>query len=722
MKKISVFFFVLAVLGMNFTLFADDDDDDKLKLAVMEFEDQSGDFSEKTLSNATEYIRSAFVASNKFIVIAKERQEKEMIKQMKEASYQDCNDKNCQIPLGQALSADTILRTTITFLGGIYKITSELVDLAKEATIRGAEQKFNDHDEKSLVKALDRIVLQIMGNALFYNIETMETQAIPDVKLGGVELGTMPEIEVKDANFDRVQNTYTVSELDANVGISLDADLEDLQILVLYDKCVKADRDGEKAPQNAISLWSQLAEIEENNPYQQQAVQRVSDWKKFVYSKQMAVLFEKAKVADKAGMIFPEKAMDAWDDVSKRKGADPSLNFDNPYLETARERIHFWSQYKEQIRIYKVQLQKFEEKRKQDIEKLKTILPLEVVKDAQKRTYLVQYMEIYSPFYGIDDVDDIIDSFDDATAKYLYALLHNDYLKKEMSEKCGKGNGAACYISASLTEVEDSQKANEFFAQSCEKGVISACVKAGNVYLKNNNFKDAEKLFYKACGMDSPEGCHFAAFVTERKFELEDNLILAGAIYKKACELGYSVSCKQAKDLDGLTPYKAKEKKLKIQQDEERRKAAEEKRRAREEKARRDKEMIEELNQAGRKTRLTIATTTLVSGVVVGILGGVSFYGMNNAEEDRKNYYDKYLDATGSDADKYRKKAKDADKKRKTYAVLGGVGIGIGVALITTGIVFYSINFDSEKEVKKKYNVSFGANPADGTLQFALNW
>ena len=93
-----------------------------------------------------------------------------MIKQMKEASYQDCNDKNCQIPLGQALSADTILRTTITFLGGIYKITSELVDLAKEATIRGAEQKFNDHDEKSLVKALDRIVLQIMGNALFYNI------------------------------------------------------------------------------------------------------------------------------------------------------------------------------------------------------------------------------------------------------------------------------------------------------------------------------------------------------------------------------------------------------------------------------------------------------------------------------------------------------------------------------------------------------------------------
>ena len=167
---------------------------------------------------------------------------------------------------------------------------------------------------------------------------------------------------------------------------------------------------------------------------------------------------------------------------------------------------------------------------------------------------------------------------------------------------------------------------------------------------------------------------------------------------------------------------KAKEKKLKIQQEEERRKAAEEKRRIKEEKARRYIKMNEELDQAGRKTRITIATTTLVSGIAVGVLGGVSFYGMNKAGKDRNNYYDKYLDATGSDADEYRKKAQDADKKRKTYTILGGVGVGIGAALITTGIVFYSIDFESEKEVKKKYNVSFGANPADGTLQFALNW
>ena len=70
----------------------------------------------------------------------------------------------------------------------------------------------------------------------------------------------------------------------------------------------------------------------------------------------------------------------------------------------------------------------------------------------------------------------------------------------------------------------------------------------------------------------------------------------------------------------------------------------------------------------------------------------------------------------------FRKKTQDADKKRKTYMGLGFAGIGAGVALIATGITFYSIEFEGEKEVKKKYNLSFGTSPIDGTLQFAINW
>ena len=157
MKKICMLFLLLL---LSADLFADSYD--KLKLAVMEFEDRSGNLSEKTLSDATEYIRGAFVSTNKYVVIAKERQEKAMIKEMKKESYKACNDKNCQIPLGQALSADTILRTTITFFGGSYTITSELIDLAKEATVIGAKEDY-DGSEAALKAALDKIVEKITG-------------------------------------------------------------------------------------------------------------------------------------------------------------------------------------------------------------------------------------------------------------------------------------------------------------------------------------------------------------------------------------------------------------------------------------------------------------------------------------------------------------------------------------------------------------------------------
>lgn len=157
MKKICV---VLVLFCAFFKMFAEDDE--KLRLAVMEFEDRSGKISKQTLSDATEYVRASIISSNTYIVISKERQEQEMIKEMKKESYKACNDKNCQIPLGQALSADTIMRTTITFFGGVYTISSELIDLEKEATIIGAKKNY-DGNEESMREALDFIVEKVIS-------------------------------------------------------------------------------------------------------------------------------------------------------------------------------------------------------------------------------------------------------------------------------------------------------------------------------------------------------------------------------------------------------------------------------------------------------------------------------------------------------------------------------------------------------------------------------
>ena len=185
------------------------------------------------------------------------------------------------------------------------------------------------------------------------------------------------------------------------------------------------------------------------------------------------------------------------------------------------------------------------------------------------------------------------------------------------------------------------------------------------------------------------------------------------AYLKKACDLGRKAACsgdQQPQNAAAPAPVETQPK------------AAEQPKEVKKEVPEEDK-FKEELNQAGHKKRLTIATSTLVAGVVVGTLGGVSFYGMSEAKKDRDKYLDSYRQSTTQeDMDLFRKKTNDADKKRKTYLALGGVGIGVGVALIATGITFYSIEFEGEKEVKKKYNVSFGANPMDGTFNFALNW
>ena len=529
MKKI---FTIFLLILFSVILFADDDDD-KQKLAVMEFEDRSGNLSAKTLSDATEYIRGAFVASNKFIVIAKERQEKAMIKEMKKESYKSCNDKNCQIPLGQALSADTILRTTINFFGGVYTITSELIDLAKEATVVGAKQSF-DGSEKSLMQALDRIAVQIAGTAGTYNVEAMQTQEIQGVKLGGVELSNMPKIEMKEADFGKVNTNFAVSELESGAGVSLDADAD---VLVQYDECVETDKNGKNSPVPAISCWKKLASMSEGNPFIDQAKKRVADWERFVKSKKLADLFEKAKEADKTGQIFYEAAISAWSELAKEQT-------DNPYYQTANERYNFWKQYRSQIDRYNAQLQKFDEQRNSDTAKLKKVLPLKVITDAQKRTVLVQYMEIYSPYYGIEDVNNIIYSFEKSLAQHLYGLVYNDYLKNEMAEKCDKGNGSACYISASLIKADDPEKSLKFFEKSCEKGVVEACLETGKSLYEKKQYKEAAKHFYETCGMNSKEGCQLAGYVTERGEGVEHNEEIARAIYKKACDSGYEETCK----------------------------------------------------------------------------------------------------------------------------------------------------------------------------------
>ncbi|HOW50883.1 MAG TPA: PEGA domain-containing protein [bacterium] len=150
---------ILSVLALSLALVAQDR---QTKLAVMEIEDKSGKLSTELLENAAEALRTEIGATNKFILISKDRQRKEMIKGQKKESWKECYDQSCRIELGQALTADRILTGIITYFGKQYTLTAELIDLAKEATIKTAKAEF-DGSEEGLAEAIKSIAAQIAG-------------------------------------------------------------------------------------------------------------------------------------------------------------------------------------------------------------------------------------------------------------------------------------------------------------------------------------------------------------------------------------------------------------------------------------------------------------------------------------------------------------------------------------------------------------------------------
>lgn len=113
---------------------------ERAKLAVMTLEDRTGDLSGQLIDDLSDYLRTQVARRGTFIVIDKSRQAealKRVVGEARRESYKACYDEKCQIPLGQALSADTILRVKLTRIGSTYQLNAEIVDLAKEAVDPG---------------------------------------------------------------------------------------------------------------------------------------------------------------------------------------------------------------------------------------------------------------------------------------------------------------------------------------------------------------------------------------------------------------------------------------------------------------------------------------------------------------------------------------------------------------------------------------------------------
>ncbi len=137
------------------------------RLAVMPLEDRSGSLDKKLIGDLTNYIRSRLTSGRQVVVIDRTRQAaklKELLEEEKKESYKACYAKECQIPLGQALSADHILRTTLAQIGSIYSLSIEVVDLVSETTMGGASAECPADPKKGRVDRLLQIIREAVDS------------------------------------------------------------------------------------------------------------------------------------------------------------------------------------------------------------------------------------------------------------------------------------------------------------------------------------------------------------------------------------------------------------------------------------------------------------------------------------------------------------------------------------------------------------------------------
>lgn len=137
-------------------------------IAVMDLADRSGELESELLTGLTDYFRARLVSSGRYSVVDKGRQaeaRRKMVADAKAESYKPCYDRTCQIPLGQALAADSLLSGSIARIGSKYIVKAELIDLAREVTVSGGLARCDVEPreglEERLVEALESIVIQM---------------------------------------------------------------------------------------------------------------------------------------------------------------------------------------------------------------------------------------------------------------------------------------------------------------------------------------------------------------------------------------------------------------------------------------------------------------------------------------------------------------------------------------------------------------------------------
>lgn len=115
----------------------------------------------------TDQIR-IYIAERGARVVDRSTQEaalKSLVDEEKKRSYSACVDASCQIPLGKALAASHILKSTVARFGKACSTNGELIDLKAEVTVAAGSAR-SDCSEEDLLYAAESLAEQlVIGSA-----------------------------------------------------------------------------------------------------------------------------------------------------------------------------------------------------------------------------------------------------------------------------------------------------------------------------------------------------------------------------------------------------------------------------------------------------------------------------------------------------------------------------------------------------------------------------
>ena len=132
------------------------------------------------------------------------------------------------------------------------------------------------------------------------------------------------------------------------------------------------------------------------------------------------------------------------------------------------------------------------------------------------------------------------------------ALAQEQTQAEKMEALCKKGNSTACFKVGERYRIldRDTKKALEYYVIACSAGYMTGCTNGGIILAMkgtpySKDFKQARKMFDKACGAGEDQSCFNLGTLNYK----EGRQSKAIKYYKKACGMGNQAGCAREKRL-----------------------------------------------------------------------------------------------------------------------------------------------------------------------------